>query len=49
MQINALIAIGAEKSAREVVAFLHLAQIVFVREIAALALFAEPPQPMFAY
>ena len=49
MQINAFVAIGAEKGARVIDAFLHLAQIVLMREIAAFALFTEPAKPMLAY
>ena len=49
MQVHALIAIGAEERARVVDTFLHLAQIVFVREITTFTLFAETSQPVLAY
>jgi hypothetical protein len=46
--IHALIPVLTEAMAREVIALGHAAQVVFVQELASLALFAEAAHPVFA-
>lgn len=48
MQIQALVAVGAEAVAQEKVALGHLPQVELVQELAALALFAQATQPVLA-
>jgi hypothetical protein len=49
MQVQTLLAIGAVAIAHEEVALGHLAEVVFVQELAGHALFAQPAQPVLAY
>ncbi|KAK5636863.1 hypothetical protein RRF57_012575 [Xylaria bambusicola] len=49
VQVQTLVAVGAVPVAHEEVAFGHLAQVIFVQELASFALFAEGAQPVLAY
>lgn len=48
MQIQALVAVGAEAVAQEKVALGHLPQVELVQELAAFSLFAQTTQPVLA-
>lgn len=48
MQVQTLVAVAAVAVAHKEIAFRHLAQVVLVQELAALALFAEAAQPVLA-
>lgn len=49
VQVEALVAVRAVAVADEEVALGHLAQVVLVQELAALALLAQRPQPVLAH
>lgn len=48
MQVQTLVAVGAEAVAQEEVALGHLAQVELVQELAALSLFTQATQPVLA-
>lgn len=48
MQVQTLVAVGAEAVAQEEVALGHLAQVELVQELAALSLFTQAAQPVLA-
>jgi hypothetical protein len=48
MQVQTLIAVGAEAVAQEEVALGHLPQVELVQKLAALSLFAQATQPVLA-
>lgn len=48
MQVQTLVAVGAEAVAQEEVTLGHLPQVELVQELAALSLFAQATQPVLA-